>query len=102
MYSRWMGFFRLIDMIDYFPKLSSQALSILAKSLSEDKLQKPFLRLLPKDHVKSFGNQSLFSLTFVFQKEKALLRNGLVRCLEFAEPDSENPDENGNIPLYSI
>jgi len=41
-------------MIDYFPKLSNQALSIFAKTLSEDKLQKPFLRLLPKDHVKLF------------------------------------------------
>jgi hypothetical protein len=38
-------------MIDYFPKLSNQALSIFAKTLCEDKLQKPFLRLLPKDHV---------------------------------------------------
>jgi hypothetical protein len=41
-------------MIDYFPKLSNQALSIFSKTLSEDKLQKPFLRLLPKDHVKLF------------------------------------------------
>ncbi|CAF5158418.1 unnamed protein product, partial [Rotaria magnacalcarata] len=41
---------KLIDMIDYFPKLANQALSIFAKTLSEDKLQKPFLRLLPKDH----------------------------------------------------
>jgi hypothetical protein len=41
-------------MIDYFPKLSNQALSIFAKTLSEDNLQKPFLRLLPKDHVKLF------------------------------------------------
>ena len=39
-------------MMDFFPKLSYQALSIVAKSLSEDKLQNPFLRLLPKDHVK--------------------------------------------------
>lgn len=38
-------------MIDYFPKLAHQALSIFAKTLSEDKLQKPFLRLLPKEHV---------------------------------------------------
>ncbi|CAF0744007.1 unnamed protein product [Rotaria sordida] len=67
---------KLIDMIDYFPKLANQALSIFAKTLSEDKLQKPFLRLLPKDH-----------------KEKALLRNGIVRCLEFTEPDSDNNDE---------
>lgn len=50
-------YFRLIDMIDYFPKLSYQALSIFAKTLSEDKLQKPFLRLLPKDHVKYFIDQ---------------------------------------------
>ncbi|CAF3059288.1 unnamed protein product [Rotaria socialis] len=64
---------KLIDMIDYFPKLANQALSIFAKTLSEDKLQKPFLRLLPKDH-----------------KEKAILRNGIVRCLEFAEPDADN------------
>jgi hypothetical protein len=39
-------------MVDYFPKLANQALSIFAKTLSEDKLQKPFLRLLPKDHVR--------------------------------------------------
>lgn len=37
--------------MDYFPKLAYQALSIFAKTLSEDKLHKPFLRLLPKDHV---------------------------------------------------
>ncbi|CAF2870744.1 unnamed protein product [Rotaria sp. Silwood2] len=67
---------KLVDMIDYFPKLAHQALSIFAKTLSEDKLQKPFLRLLPKDH-----------------KEKALLRNGIVRCLEFTESDSDNNDE---------
>ena len=41
-------------MIDYYPKLSKQALSVLAKTLSDDKLQKPFLRLLPKDHVRIF------------------------------------------------
>ncbi|CAF1345621.1 unnamed protein product [Adineta steineri] len=67
---------KLIDMIDYFPKLAHQALSIIAKTLSEDKLQKPFLRLLPKEH-----------------KEKAILRYGLVRCLEFTEPDPDNNNE---------
>ncbi|CAF1065819.1 unnamed protein product [Adineta steineri] len=74
---------KLIDMIDYFPKLAHQALSIIAKTLSEDKLQKPFLRLLPKEH-----------------KEKAILRYGLVRCLEFTEPDPDNNnevDDNGKI-----
>lgn len=61
-----MKLFRLIDMIDYFPKLSHQALSILAKSLSEDKLQKPFLRLLPKDHVKTNRNKTNRSLFLFF------------------------------------
>ena len=43
---------RLIDMIDYFPRLAHQALSILSKTLSDDKLHKPFLRLLPREHVR--------------------------------------------------
>ncbi|UJR23726.1 hypothetical protein I4U23_026706 [Adineta vaga] len=73
---------KLIDMIDYFPKLASQALSIIAKTLSEDKLQKPFLRLLPKEH-----------------KDKALLRNGLVRCLEFTEPDIDENNETDDVDL---
>ncbi|CAF1569836.1 unnamed protein product [Adineta ricciae] len=73
---------KLIDMIDYFPKLSNQSLSIIAKTLSEDKLQKPFLRLLPKEH-----------------KDKAILRNGLVRCLEFTEPDCDEHTDTDEVDL---
>jgi hypothetical protein len=56
-------------MIDYFPKLSNQALSIFAKTLSEDKLQKPLLRLLPKDHVRLFINK-LFDICLGFCRKK--------------------------------
>lgn len=59
-------------MVDYFPSLAFQSLSIISKTLSEEKYQKTFLRLLPKDH-----------------KEKSLLRNGLVRCLEYSDVDSD-------------
>jgi len=59
---------RLIDMIDYFPKLSSQALSIISKTLSEDKLQKPFLRLLPKEHVNKY-----FKLNLIINEKKTVV-----------------------------
>ncbi len=60
-------------MVDYFPKLANQALSIFAKTLSEDKLQKPFLRLLPKDHVRLvIRTKEIIIRTLFFLRKKEL------------------------------
>ncbi len=62
-------------MVDYFPKLANQALSIFAKTLSEDKLQKPFLRLLPKDHVRLVIHiKDIIVRTLFFLERKSFIK----------------------------